>query len=115
MKYLSFNGTAKRQEYWAVTLLTFFVGWMVFVASLIPAALVAIASPITAGFLVLSLTLGWIVISVWLVLAVTVRRCRDADISVFWTLLWLIPAINFWWWIVAGVLPSVDKNFVPNA
>jgi len=114
MKFLSFSGLAKRQEYWAVTLLTFFVGWMAFVVSLIMAGLVAMVSEITGGFLVLLVTLTWIIGSIWLVLATTVRRCRDADIHVLWTLLWFVPFLNFWWWIILGCLPTVDKNFIPN-
>jgi uncharacterized membrane protein YhaH (DUF805 family) len=113
-KYFSFQGLAKRQEYWATTLLTFFVGWMVYVVSVILAGIVAFASPMTGGFLIIVLTLAWLVGSVWLTLATTIRRCRDADIHVLWVLLWFVPFINFWWWIVAGCLPSVDKNFIPN-
>ena len=113
-KYFSFQGLAKRQEYWATTLLTFFVGWMVYVVSVILAGIVAFASPMTGGFLIIVLTLAWLVGSVWLTLATTIRRCRDADIHVLWVLLWFVPFINFWWWIIAGCLPSVDKNFIPN-
>ena len=114
MKFLSFSGVSKRQEYWAVTLLTFFVGWMVYVISILFAGLVAFASPLTGGIFIILLTLAWIIGSFWLVLATTVRRCRDADIHVLWVLLWFVPFINFWWWIIAGCLPSVDKNFIPN-
>jgi uncharacterized membrane protein YhaH (DUF805 family) len=113
-KYFSFQGLAKRQEYWATTLLTFFVGWMVYVISILFAGIVAFASPLTGGIFIVLLTLAWIFGSFWLVLATTVRRCRDADIHVLWVLLWFVPFINFWWWIIAGCLPSVDKNFIPN-
>jgi uncharacterized membrane protein YhaH (DUF805 family) len=113
-KYFSFHGLAKRQEYWATTLLTFFVGWMVYVVSVILAGIVAFASPLTGGIFIVLLTLAWIIGSFWLVLATTIRRCRDADIHVLWVLLWFVPFINFWWWIIAGCLPTVDKNFIPN-
>lgn len=114
MKYFSFSGISKRQEYWAVTLLTFFVGWLVYVCSLLFAGVIALVSPLTGGLFVILLTLAWIIGSIWLVLATTVRRCRDADIHVLWVLLCFVPFINFWWWIVAGCLPSIDKNFIPN-
>jgi len=114
MKFVSFTGVSKRQEYWAVTLLTFFVGWLVYLTSIIFAGIVAIASPLTGGLFVILLTLTWIIGSFWLVLATTVRRCRDADIHVLWVLLWFVPFINFWWWIIIGCLPTVDKNFIPN-
>jgi uncharacterized membrane protein YhaH (DUF805 family) len=113
-KYFSFQGLAKRQEYWATTLLTFFVGWVLYVLSILLAGVVAFASPMTGGFLIIVFTLAWLVGSVWLTLATTVRRCRDADIHPLWVLLWFVPFINFWWWIIAGCLPSVDKNFIPN-
>jgi uncharacterized membrane protein YhaH (DUF805 family) len=113
-KYFSFQGLAKRQEYWATTLLTFFVGWVLYVLSILLAGVVAFASPMTGGFLIIIFTLAWLVGSVWLTLATTVRRCRDADIHPLWVLLWFVPFINFWWWIIAGCLPSVDKNFIPN-
>ena len=35
MKYFSFSGLAKRQEYWAVTLLTLIAGWMLWIVALI--------------------------------------------------------------------------------
>ena len=114
MKFLSFSGVSKRQEYWAVTLLTFFVGWLVYLTSIILAGIVAFASPLTGGIFIVLLTLSWIIGSFWLVLATTVRRCRDADIHVLWVLLWFVPFINFWWWIIVGCLPTVDKNFIPN-
>jgi uncharacterized membrane protein YhaH (DUF805 family) len=113
-KYFSFQGLAKRQEYWATTLLTFFVGWVLYVLSILLAGVVAFASPMTGGFLIIIFTLAWLVGSVWLTLSTTVRRCRDADIHPLWVLLWFVPFINFWWWIIAGCLPSVDKNFIPN-
>jgi uncharacterized membrane protein YhaH (DUF805 family) len=84
------------------------------VTSLIFAGIVAVASPMTGGIFVILFTLAWIVGSIWLVLATTIRRCRDADIHVLWALLWFVPFINFWWWIIVGCLPTVDKNFIPN-
>jgi len=114
MKYFSFSGTAKRQEYWAVTLLTFFVGWITYILTLVFAGVVAIASPMTGGFLIVIFTLAWVVGSIWLILATTVRRCLDADIHPLWVLLWFVPFINFWWYIIIGCLPTVDKNFIPN-
>lgn len=114
MKYFSFNGLAKRQEYWAATLLTFFVGWILYVVSLIFAGMLAIAAPVLGGMFVVSFTIAWIVGSIWLILATTVRRCRDSDIHPLWVLLWFVPFINFWWWIILGCLPTVDKNFIPN-
>lgn len=114
-KYFSFSGKAKRQEYWAVTFLTFFLGWLVYGSSLIIAGLVAMLHEMTGGLLVLIFTLGWIVSSAWLIVATTVRRCNDADISPLWSALWILPFANFWWWIICGVLPPVDKNFIPDA
>ena len=114
MKYFSFSGVAKRQEYWAITLFTFLISWIILILALLLAGVVAVVSPMTGGFLVLAFTLSWIVGSIWLLLATSVRRCRDADIHPLWVLLWFIPFFNFWWWVVAGCLPSVDKNFIKD-
>ena len=114
MKYFSFSGSAKRQEYWATTLLTFLVGWVFYVLSLLLAGMIGIATPIMGGLFIILFTIAWIVGSIWLTLAVTVKRCRDSDIHPLWVLLWFVPFINFWWWIIIGCLPTVDKNFIPN-
>jgi len=40
----------------------------------------------------------------------SVKRCRDAGLSPWFTLALLIPTVNFVCWIVFGCLPSEKKN-----
>ena len=107
-KYLSFNGVATRSEYWGVTILTF-IAFMVTLA--IGSALVAsgeVAGTILGGLIVLAS----IVMYTWYFLAVTVKRCRDADINPWWTASTFIPYIGCIPWIVFGCLPTVKKDQV---
>lgn len=108
--YFSFNGLAKREEYWAVTILAIFVSWIPYVISLVMAGLVAMANSVLGGFFIFVATVGWLSGLIWAVVATTVRRCRDAGISPFWCLLYFIPVINFWFYIVAGILKSNDQT-----
>ena len=93
-EYFNFNGTAKRQEYWAVIILS----------------IVAMA----AGFVVLEgsgglgalIALVLFVGTLWAVLAVTVKRLRDAGLSVWWILAILVPYVGTVATIVFGCVGS---------
>lgn len=99
--YFNFKGLAKRQEYWAVIFIAFALA---FAATLFTEALVLINTE-GAVFGLLFLIAGFIAL-IWLQFATAARRCRDAAISPWWVLLFLIPYINFVVTIVFGVLPS---------
>jgi uncharacterized membrane protein YhaH (DUF805 family) len=50
------------------------------------------------------------VINVWLMLATTIRRCHDAGINPWFTVLLLVPYIDFIVFIVFGCLSTEKKN-----
>jgi uncharacterized membrane protein YhaH (DUF805 family) len=109
-KYFSFLGTASRSEFWAVYLINI----AAFIASLMAGLMflgvgenMDSAMPMLLGTLIL---IGAIVGTVWVSIATTVRRCKDADINPWWTLTTLIPYLSFITVIVIGVLPTADKN-----
>jgi uncharacterized membrane protein YhaH (DUF805 family) len=103
-QYLAFEGNSNRSEYWGVYLAT----WL-------------ILAIVTMLFFVLTLTgiigvvLGSIILLVtsatltWAMLATSIRRCRDAGISPWFTLSFLVPYLNFIVFIVFGVLKT-DKT-----
>ena len=75
---------------------------------------IALGSEVIGGLFVLSSFAAWLIGSLWLLLAVGVRRCKDADISVFWVVPLVLPVLFVIMTIVLGVLPSVDKNHIPE-
>ena len=97
-KYFSFNGVAKRQEFWAVAI----------IGVLLTLVIVALTSWVLSGFDANTavggiLLLATVIISAWLSLATTVRRCRDCGLNPWWTLGCFIPYIGGIVWIVIGV------------
>jgi len=95
--YFKFNGTAKRQEYWAVII----------------AAIVAYA----VGFIILDsgslgvlIALGVFVAAFWAMLAVTVKRIRDAGLNTWWILAILIPYVGTVASIVFGCIGSAKES-----
>jgi len=96
-EYFNFEGKAKRQEYWGV---------------IITVMLVILASTVMIEAGALGALIGLIVLlaSLWVLLATTVRRLRDADLSTFWVLVTLIPYIGTVATIVIGCIGSVEKN-----
>lgn len=113
-KYFSFQGVANRSEFWAVNLITIFLGWVVLIAMLVFSALIALGSEFIGGLFVISSYAAWLVGTLWLLLAVGVRRCRDADISIFWVIPLILPILFVIMTIIFGVLPSVEKNIKTN-
>jgi len=113
-KYFSFQGLAKRSEFWAVNLIVILGGWIALIGMLVFSAGVALASEVLGGLFVISSFAAWFVGCIWLLLAVGVRRCRDADISVFWVIPLMLPILFVIMTIIFGVLPSVDKSHIPD-
>jgi uncharacterized membrane protein YhaH (DUF805 family) len=104
-KYLATDGIATRSEYWGVYLSTwlilaivttlFFVFTLIGTTGIVIGSIIMIASAI-------SLT--------WAMLATSIRRCRDAGISPWFTLSFLVPYVNFVVFIVFGVLKSEPEK-----
>jgi uncharacterized membrane protein YhaH (DUF805 family) len=104
-KYFSFKGLAKRQEYWAIMLIAFA---LTFVTTLFTEALVLIN---TDGAIIgLLFLIAAIVALVWLQFATAARRCRDAGISPWWVVVFVIPYINLVATVVFGVLKTADAG-----
>ena len=87
--YFDFKGTAKRQEYWAV-----------FIASIV----MCITETIPLVALVV------LVVTLWVYVATTVRRLRDADLHLAWIIILFIPYIATVAAVVFGIVGSADKK-----
>jgi uncharacterized membrane protein YhaH (DUF805 family) len=102
-QYRSIEGNSTRSEYWGVYLATWLILAIItmifFVLTLIGTIGVVVGSII---LLITSATLTWAM------LATSIRRCRDAGISPWFTLSFLVPYLNFIVFIVFGVLKT-DK------
>lgn len=105
-KYLSFDGTAKRSEYWGVTIVTFIMLMIGITIGVVIMSSHTQASFVT-GFMAM---IGSAICYVWVFLAVTIRRCRDADISPWWTAACFIPSVGWVPWIIIGCLGSESKE-----
>ena len=95
-QYFNFNGTAKRQEYWAVLIISIL---------LLIVGMILVEGASTASAL---LALGALVASLWLLLATTIRRLRDADLNTWWAILIFVPYISVVAHIVFGVVASKE-------
>jgi uncharacterized membrane protein YhaH (DUF805 family) len=101
-KYFKFDGVSTRSEYWAVMIIAFFASFAVgFIGGMFLVAGSNIALAVGVA-----LVLAAIVASAWLVIATTVRRCRDAGINVWWTLGACVPYVGFVVAIVIGAIPT---------
>jgi uncharacterized membrane protein YhaH (DUF805 family) len=109
-KYFSFSGKATRSEFWAVNVIVLLGGWIALIGALVFSAGIALASELVGGFFVLSSFAAWLVGSLWLIIAVGVRRCRDAGISPFWVIPLVLPIMFVIMTIIFGVLPSEKQS-----
>lgn len=99
-KFFSFYGLAQRSEYWAVMLILFVASF--FIGFGLTGML------LSENTLILGLILFLVIafVSIWLTLATTARRCRDAGISPYWCLALLVPYVSLVATIVIGVIPT---------
>ena len=96
-EYFKFDGTAKRQEYWAVILLSV----VAYVAGFIV---------LESGALGALLALVIFVAALWATIAVTVKRLRDAGLNTWWILAVLVPYVGTVASIVFGIIGSKEIN-----
>jgi uncharacterized membrane protein YhaH (DUF805 family) len=97
-EYFNFNGTAKRQEYWAViviSIVAFAAGFIALEGSGGLGALIALVVFIAAF---------------WAMLATTVRRLRDAGLNVWWILATLVPYVGSIATIAFGIIGSKEND-----
>jgi len=93
-EYFNFNGTAKRQEYWAViviSILAYIAGFIALEGSGGLGALIALVVFVAA---------------LWAMIAVTVKRLRDAGLNTWWILAILVPYVGTIATIVFGCIGS---------
>lgn len=96
-EYFKFDGTAKRQEYWAVIVLSivaYAVGFIV----------------LEGGGLGALIALVLFVGAFWAMLAVTVKRLRDAGLNPWWILAILIPYVGTIASIAFGIIGSKEAD-----
>ena len=102
-KYFKFEGSATRSEYWAVTLIS---GISAFILAFFGTIIMGVSSGgfgTVVGGLILAATF---IAAIWLTVANTMRRCRNAGINTWWTLAICIPYIGWIVSIVLGILKT---------
>ena len=92
--YFDFKGTAKRQEYWAVIIASMVAG--------------IIGIVITETIPLVALVV--LVVTLWVYMATTVRRLRDANLHLAWIIVVFIPYISTVAAVVFGIVGSADKK-----
>ena len=110
-KYISLEGSASRQEYWAIILISYFV--LTFFGSL-TSIFLFIPSFFVLRFIVGSCMLALFAGILYIMFAVTHRRCRDIGINPWFALTLLIPTVNFIAIIVFGILSKGKSNDTGN-
>lgn len=103
--YFNFKGVAKRQEYWAVIFILFaitFLGGMILQGLMFTGETGLYLGGI--GLIV------FFIAAIWIQFATGARRCRDAGISPWWILLYLLPYVNFVFTIVIGCLKTQEQG-----
>lgn len=94
-EYFKFEGTAKRQEYWAVILLSIVAYVVGFIA-------------LESGDIGVLIALVTFIAALWATIAVTVKRLRDAGLNTWWILAILIPYVGTVASIAFGVIGSKE-------
>lgn len=97
-EYFDFNGVAKRQEFWAVHIVSILV------------LVIAMAMLEGAGTLGALVALVALVAALWVILAVSVKRLRDAGLNTWWVLVVLVPYVGTVATIVFGCLGSKESE-----
>jgi len=98
MDYFSFHGFARRQQFWAVVLLAN-IGAIV-------GRIALGAAGLDESSLIRSLATLAALVGVWLILATSARRARDAGMSPWWAAGMVIPFIGIIMLLVLGLRRS---------
>ena len=97
-EYFNFNGVAKRQEFWAVhivSILVLVIATLMIEGAEILGALVALVA---------------LVATLWAIIAVTVKRLRDVGLNTWWILAILVPYVGTVATIVFGCLGTAKQD-----
>lgn len=97
-EYFDFNGVAKRQEFWAVHIVSILV------------LVIAMAMLEGGGALGALVALVALVAALWAIIAVNVKRLRDAGLNTWWVLVVLVPYVGTVATIVFGCLGSKESE-----
>ena len=108
-QYFKFDGSATRSEYWGVNILA---GIAAAILIIIGAAIASTGSGIGIAFGFI-LIIAAFVAAIWITLATTVRRCKNAGINPWWTLATIIPYLGTIVFIVLGCLKTETAVAVP--
>ena len=104
-KYFSVNGTTGRQEYWGTMIVSVIVALAL---AFVYGAIAGLLGTTNGSDVYVTTAIG--LTNLWVWVATTGRRCRDADINTWFTFLIFIPYISFIAIIVFGCLPTVNKG-----
>ncbi len=120
----SFEGRMRRRDFWLCTLVLWVAGWVVSAilgALLFPHAMM-MAGPGAVGRygpgFPMMMSGFWssygilCLLMLWPSLAIAIKRCHDRDQTGVWVLLFLIPVVNFFWWLIN--LGLLDGTPGPN-
>jgi len=106
-KYLKFDGTATRSEYWGVNI----IAYVILLITVLIGALFTTAG-IFGSVVGMLLILAGLVLCGWASIATTFRRCQDAGINRWFALAVFIPWIGFIPFIVFGCLKTEKEENV---
>lgn len=102
-KYFKFEGSATRSEYWAVTLIGGICSFILaFFGAIFAFGEFGGFATVFGAIVLIATMIG----AIWLTIANTMRRCRDAGINTWWTLAICIPYIGWIVSIVLGILKT---------
>lgn len=104
-KYLKFDRTSSRSEYWATLILTWVLVFFIWGISFVFIALDGLMVLFGGIFMLASS-----ILLLWITLAITANRCRDAGLIPWWAASLLLPYIGFVTMIVFGCLPTSTKE-----
>ena len=102
-QYFKFDGSSTRSEFWAVTIVN---GVCTFILGLFGAILAFSELGVVAAIVGGAVLVATFIASLWLSVATTMRRCRNAGINTWWTLASFVPYIGWIVYIVIGCLKT---------
>lgn len=105
-RYLTFSGCATRSEFWGV----FVVNMISCIILGTVAGMLMQTESELSYYTGIAMLLAIFVMTAWVTLATSIRRCRDAGINIFWTLAIFVPWISTIVFIVIGCLRSKIHN-----